>query len=174
MDHHELARILIKIAGISIIIYVLVGLPAYISYYFSLRLKDDSILMFLLISILPMIIPLVAGYLMWQYPNTIANKIIKTKTDDNLSNSKLGYEIEVVAFSVLGMYLLFNAFGDFVYNFGYYLNYENVGVEGYTKIDIYALMFTISAEIIFACVLLFGGKNIVGILRKIRYGKENN
>ena len=174
MDQHELSRILIKVAGISIIIYVLVGIPAYISYYFSLRLVEESVITFFLVSILPMLIPLTAGYLMWQFPSTIANKIIKTKEDYNPRDSRIGFEIQIIAFSVLGMYLLFNSFSDIVYHLSYYFQTKEASGEGNIMINTYSLIFATAAEILFACLLLFGGKYIVGLIRKIRYGNESN
>lgn len=168
MDTHELSRILIKIAGISIIIFVLVGIPSYISYYYSLQLKEDSVVSFFLISILPMIIPLLAGYLMWQFPNTIANKIIKPDTEEKPTDSKLGLEIQTIAFSVLGIYLLFNAFSDVIYHLSYYYKTMKASGTGYMEISTYAFIVATCAEIIFASVLLFGGKGVAEFLRKIR------
>jgi hypothetical protein len=170
MDLNDISRILIKVAGISIMVFVLVGIPTYISYYFSLRLADFSFMAFFFMSILPMLIPLSAGYLMWKFPGTIANKIVSSEKEKATTNSKTIEDIEIIAFSVLGLYLLFNATSDIAYNLSYFYQTKEAAGEGSLLIEPYSFIIATIVEIIFALILLFGSKTLVRMFRKLRYG----
>lgn len=165
MDLNGISQVLIKVAGISIIIFTLVGVPTYISYYFSLNLDNDSVGTFLLISVLPMALPILVGFLLWKFPGTIANKIVPS---DNQVNSRTTEEIEIIAFSVLGLYLLFNAVSDIAYHLSFYHKTKDIAGDGAILVEPYSFIIATVIEIIFALVLLFGSKYLVHFFRKIR------
>ena len=70
MKYEDLTILLIKLSGAFLIIYALVGLPNYVTHYFSLRLAEESVLTFFAISIFPFLVPFVAGVFLFRFPST--------------------------------------------------------------------------------------------------------
>jgi len=102
------------------------------------------------------------------FPSTLVNKLVssssKIKTNEAFSSM-----LQVVAFGLLGLYLLFNVVSDFAYNFSYLYQ-----IDGLTNddnpliIDTYARIVATVAELFFALYLLFGTNRLVAFLKKAR------
>ena len=168
MNYKELTTLLIKIAGAVLIIYELFGIPTFVSYYFSLRLEEESVITFFLMSVLPLVIPLLAGVVMILFPATLANKIVRT-SEEIKTNEEFTSSFQLVAFGVLGFYLLFNVISDFVYNFTYLYQIDGLtNKDNPLIIDAYARIVATVAELIFALYLLFGTKSLVALLNRVR------
>ena len=172
MDYRDLTNLMIKLAGIVIITYTIIEIPTYISYYLSLQ--ENSFLTFVGISLLPMVIPFVAGFLFLFFPSTVTNKVIRSGVESNNSaiNSK---EVERIAFSTLGLFLLFHVISNIFYHgTTIYIAYKigdaaTTNSSGYEVP--YALLVSTIAEFFFAIYLFFGAASLVKLLAKLR-GKE--
>ena len=149
MNYKELTTLLIKIAGAVLIIYELFGIPTFVSYYFSLRLEEESTITFFLMSVLPLAIPLLAGVVMLLFPSALANSIVSTSTEIK-TNEEFTSSFQLVAFGVLGVYLLFNVISDFVYNFTYLYQIDGLAnKDNPLIIDTYARIVATMVELIF-------------------------
>ncbi len=164
MDYKDLTNILMKVVGAIIIAYTIVGIPTYIAYYFAQQ--EESLFNFLLLSMVPMVIPLLLGALLFTFPNAIANRIIKKSDVESSFDSK---ELEMVAFAVLGMYLLFNVVSDLFFHLVSLYLANTKGLPYDTGADHpYALIIATLAELAFALYLLLGSKSLVAVLRSLR------
>ena len=168
MNYYDLTRVLIKIAGAAIIAIAISAMPSYLSYYFSLRLADDSVWLFFSYTVLPMAVPICLGVVMLYLPGTIANKIVSPPEPGRPIVADLE-GLQVVAFGVLGLYLLFQVLSDFIYNFSFiFLNKQMHSVANVTDIELYARIIATVAELFFALYLLFGAKHLSGLISSLR------
>lgn len=168
INYNDLTRLLIKISGAVIIIFVLISIPGYVAFYFSLRLEDDSFWLFFIYSIIPVIIPIGGGLLMLYFPGMIANKLINGSQSEVIAEHDIE-PIQSIAFGVLGLYLLFRVISDLTYNFSYlYLNQKAYGLSNISDIDTYARIIATAFELLFALYLLFGAKGLSKMINKFR------
>jgi len=75
VDYRDLTNLLLKVAGAVIIIFAIINVPTYVSYYFTLQ--EESVAAFLGVSVIPMLVPVAVGLFLLLFPVTITNKIIK-------------------------------------------------------------------------------------------------
>jgi hypothetical protein len=166
MDYRDITNLLLKIAGAVIVAYAIIEVPAYVSYYFSLR--DGSLGAFVGMTIIPMLIPLILGFGLLLFPETVTNKLLKGGEISTESSIDLE-AVERIAFSVLGLYLLFRVVSDLFYHgtsmFALSRHVEDV-IEAYA--NPYALLVAAVAELVFALYLLFGAGGLVRLLAKLR------
>ena len=168
MNHKELTNLLIKVAGAVIIIYQLINLPTYFSNFFALGLVEESAKQFLFIAAVPFFIPLIVGLLLFFFPSTITNKLV-SQSSEPIGNNEITHHLQMVAFGVLGMYLLFYVVSDFVYNLSSLYLVEKPMMEGSPYLtDTYARILSTIAELIFAMYLLLGNKSLSILLNKFR------
>jgi hypothetical protein len=168
LNYNDLTRVLIKIAGAIIIAFAISGMPSYLSYYFSLRLPDESVWLFFSYTVLPMAVPLCLGVVMLYLPGTIANKIVSPSERGSPAVSDLE-GLQVVAFGVLGLYLLFQVLSDFIFNFSViFLNKQMHAVTNISDIETYSRIIATVAELFFALYLLLGAKRLSGLISSLR------
>ncbi len=168
VDYRNLSILLIKIAGVVMIVYAIINIPAYISYYFSLQ--TNSFWAFVGMSVAPMFIPLIAGVLFFTFPETVTNRLIRDGNETNKSSIDV-QAVEQIAFSAIGLYLLFRVISDFVFHAtSIYLALRAGDIANYnTGYDHpYALVVATIAELAFALYLLFGSESLSRFLRKLR------
>jgi len=169
MDYRELSKLLIKVAGMVVIVIAITSIPSHINGF--LYQGQDTLSNFIKWVLLPLSPPLIVGYLMWSFPGTITNKIIEKNSEQTTNTVSLN-EIERVAITTLGLVLMFYALSDIVFNFTYVLA-ENAGHS------IMSTEFRISAEnwghiagtlveILFALTLLIKANGVILLLNKLR------
>jgi len=80
-----------------------------------------------------------------------------------------GTDLQIVAFSTLGIYLLFQILSDFSFHISYLYFSESIENGGTPfLIDTYAYIFSTLMELIFALYLLFGANSITKLIASIR------
>lgn len=169
MDYRQLSNLLIKIAGIVIIVFAVTAIPGHINSF--LYQGQETLAKFALWVILPLIVPLIVGLLMWSFPRTITNRIFEKDLEASGSN-RVAEEIERIAVTILGLILLFFALSDLTFNFVYvyFTNKENMGVITSFRIspeDWGHIIGTI-VEIVFALIILLKAKGVVHFIRRLR------
>ena len=167
MTHDELTRLLVKIAGAYVLVWAITEIPAFISYYFMLNLAEESALSFLGVSVIPFILVVMLGIALIYFPGMISSALIKgerdNKSEDNIKT------LQLVAFRVLGLYLLFRAVSDLTYHVSsLLLNKKEHNIFNTPDLTLYSNIFATSAEFIFAAILIMGAKNIIQLLEKMR------
>jgi len=116
--------------------------------------------------------PLLIAILLWRSPLTVASKLIP-QTDAGTKPKALGeVEAQVIAFSILGLWLLVSAIPDIFYWVTYVYRIKSIGFGGVrtelTPQYIAGIASTI-AELVLGAWLLFGSRGLVGLIRKFRY-----
>ncbi len=168
MDYRNLTNLLIKIAGVAIIAYSFIEIPAYVSYYFSLQI--DSFWGFIGMSVVPMFVPIIVGIVFLFFPAAVTNKLISGEGETNIASIDI-LATERIAFSALGLYLLFRVISDlFFHGTSIYLALKAGDIAQYNTgyEHPYALVVATLAEFTFALYLLFGSAGLVRFLAKIR------
>lgn len=117
--------------------------------------------------------PILIAIILWRFPLTVASKLIPKVTTGEKPKSPLsGPEIQVVAFSVLGLWLLASAIPDILYWIAYVYRIKSVSIS-FRNVELTPQniggMVSASAEFILGLWLLLGSKSIVGIVRRLRH-----
>jgi len=165
VDYRDLTNLLLKVAGAVIIIFAIINVPTYVSYYFALQ--EQSFIAFLGVSVIPMLVPAAVGLFLLLFPVTITNKIIKGEKGKKTPTMDI-LALERVAFSVLGLYLMFRVVSDLVYH-GTSI-YLAGGLATYNTGYQHplALLITTIVEFFFALYLLLGSSGLIRLLDKFR------
>jgi len=113
-------------------------------------------------------------FFFWYFPLTVATKLVNFRGAGGTEVSKASAEqIQLIGFTVLGLYLMFYVVSDIVYWISILII---SGRDSIIPIEISAdqkaLMVATIIEFIFASYLLLGSKGIARLIRKFRYGKH--
>jgi hypothetical protein len=113
-----------------------------------------------------LVFPLLLGAICWFLPLPITNTIIKGEplVEDN---AMFFPELERVAITVMGLYLLYRGLSDLAYNYAHDAELvELLGREHERKAGRYAAFFSTYVEIGVSILFIFGARTIVTSLRK--------
>jgi hypothetical protein len=114
--------------------------------------------------------PILASLLLWYFPLAVASKIIPDIKTEKASTPLDAGGIEVVAFSVMGLWVLTTAVPDIFYwiVFAYRTKSADFGNPELSPESVGYIVATV-VELVIGFWLLFGSKGILGIIRRIRY-----
>lgn len=173
MDYKDLTSLLVRLAGLVMVVLTVADLPNWIPPGMAL-LRKKSFLECIFVVGVPLIIPLLVGASLAFFPRSIANKIIRA---DNLPPEPAGIlpQLEQVAFGVLGMYLLFRGLSDMVFHLSEMLFLQRQASMAHVKITEpiltptkFGYLVATVGEIVFAVWLLVGTKGVLGVVRRLR------
>lgn len=176
MDYKNLTSLLIRLAGFFILVNAITNMPAYFTY--ALSAKDDNAPLWVIIfgAVLPIAIPTLVGLALIYFPRTISNKLVYD-TDDVKTLVDAAPQLESIAISILGVYLLFRAVSDAVYHLSRLFIYYKVissdisyrGIPSVLPQDFGYLIAT-GIEFLLAFWLILGSK---GIAMKLKLSKRS-
>jgi hypothetical protein len=111
---------------------------------------------------------------LWMFPLTIARGLVAFRDPGDVEvKSANADQIQTIAFSVLGLYLLYHVLSDIVYwGFILFISLRNNAIPIEISIEQIGLMLATAVELIFVLFLLLGARRIVTLLRKFRYGED--
>lgn len=164
MDYRDLTKILIKIAGAAIVVFGVIQIPVHFLNYYSL--EKDSFLLFVGITVIPVMLTVSIGVILWLLPGIVTNKIV---VGPDYPKGKDLEKIQVIAFATIGMYLLVRAIGDIVYwgTILVLLKQEQPGSK-FMSLDRYADLTAVVAELLLGLYLVFGSNGLTVLISKIR------
>jgi hypothetical protein len=115
------------------------------------------------------LILLLVAILLWVFPLTVAGNLIPNIKPERQTGKLDGGSIEVVAFTVMGLWVLASAIPDTFYwaVFAYRIKAMGVGSPGLTP-DHIGYMVATAVELAIGLWLLFGSKGLIGIIRRAR------
>jgi hypothetical protein len=111
------------------------------------------------------VLMLAVAFLLWRFPLWIASKLVRFNDSINKISSSISVdELQTMAFTVLGIYLLLKGL-----TAGIYWVFLFNALRGY-DIDArqWASMLMTIAEILLACFLVFGAKGLTVLISKVR------
>lgn len=123
-----------------------------------------------LLPILFVIVLIFVATLLWFFPLTVAKKILPNINPSPASVPLAAKEIELVAFTVLGLWMLAHAIPDVFYwgTFVYMIKSSNLSVGGLRPEQVSAILATI-IELAIGLWLLVSSNGIIQLIRKVRY-----
>ena len=163
MDYREFTRVLFKVAGLLLIGYVIIEIPAFISFYHAYQVQ--SLKLFFFSSIVPMLFPLVIGLALFLFPKKISNQLVQNEDSGTFEMAESA-ALERILITVIGLYFLFRAVSDLTYNLSTLILAENVSITTLGGGLSPAILVSTIAELIFALVLLFGRDRLVTFLNR--------
>lgn len=171
MDYKGLTALLIKIGGLVIVVVMISLLPTYVSA--GIGALETSWLAFFTVAILPLLFPLMVGILMLVFPATIANRIIQGEKLSDLPTTYLP-QLEQLAMTLLGVYLLFRAISDFVFHLSklfwvrHLISIGEVATFDYLSPNTIGYLIATAVEATIAIWLTVGSSGILAFVRKLR------
>lgn len=108
--------------------------------------------------------------LLWYFPLTVARKLLPVMKDSGPDRSTGPSHLELLAFSILGAWVLAGALSDATYWFAFALvtNGSEYG-EVQLGAENIASIWTTVIELLIGFFLLFGARGLVALLRHLRY-----
>lgn len=173
MDHHALSRLLLRIAGLVVIVATLTSVPKSI-VTLVVAAGQDANSSPLLTAMIASLVPLLIGVALVWLPGTVANRLV----DDTHASSGPGdttASLQGIALSVLGFYFVAQALFDTVFWVARIKLYSavidsNGAFAGTPSVmpDDFAGMVATGVQALFGVVLLFGSKGVGRLLSKAR------
>ena len=173
MDYRDLTALLVKIAGAVLLINVFLVLPDYVTGAF--RQYSSSFPTALFAAIFPLLFPLIGGLFLLVFPRTIVNQLVRGEPLSSQSPEFLR-QIEQIALSILGFYVLFRATSDLVAQLAriFWLRHvesphmTNVPFGSWIAAEGFSILAATVIEFVVGLWFLFGAKSILTFVRKMR------
>lgn len=114
--------------------------------------------------------PILIAIILWRFPLAIASKLIPKPTETKHTSAWGETEIQIVAFSTLGLWVLSSAIPNAFYWVTLVNRIKSVsfGNTSLSPENVAGIVSTIT-QIILGFWLLMGSKGIVGLVRKLRH-----
>ena len=161
MTKKEIATLSFKLLSLYAFLQLIDKLGYIISYLLYEDFSGAKFLNFITWAVPPLLF-LICGLLLWYTASPFASSLFKTTGSDDKSNASLK-DIQIVAFSVVGLFVLAESFPDFVRLAVWY--YSATAIQKSPLAGDGAAFLLRSA---FGFWLLFGSRGIVNFIRKMR------
>jgi len=115
------------------------------------------------------IFPLLAAFLLWRFPLSVASKLIPEIQHQDQRPTLSSIEIQTIAFSILGVWVLTTSIRDSFYwiTFVYQIKKTGLRYEVLPPDKVGDIVATI-IELIIGFYLLFGSRGLAGFIHRIR------
>jgi hypothetical protein len=171
VSHRDLARLLVKIAGLVVIVSALSDLPTNLSRLITAD-ASASVLAMSLMTFGPASISICAGLIMiWGAGNITDHLLYLPSTRPD--NGPLAFaEIEEIAVSLLGLYLVANGLAEALYYWGKTeLYYDYVVAHAYSGQKIapaeFGGLIAGGVRVAIGLALFFGNRGLISLRRKL-------
>ena len=169
METKDISNIILKIAGMILVIISLLRFPDYISYY--TEQPEKSLILFISSVLIPNGFPLIIGIIFFRKPGTITNKILVKNSDED---EKINYiKLEQIILTALGVYIVFNTISLFSYEISQLVEVIRLSRNKYGSSFDPTHIFTRNIvtgilELLFAFWLIFKSEGLVKIFNNFR------
>ena len=120
-----------------------------------------------------MLLLVVLAIILWKFPLTVARGLVKFREPGETElSSASDNKIQVIGFSILGLFLLFHVVSDITYWSVVWLVSQRSTSVPELSLDQIAQMVATAIELVFVLFLLFGARGISRYLHKWRYGTD--
>jgi hypothetical protein len=172
MDYRSLTSLMLRLAGVFIVVSALTSAPSTILGLLNARIGSQSVSTWPLAAagFATFAIPFLVGLLLINFPATIANRMVSAgaETADSLV-------LQQVAFSTLGLYFMTVAAYDAIYWWAKVWFYsavyaERVNVPGPRHLteDELAGIISTGAQFVAGMAIMLGGHGIANLLHRLR------
>ena len=173
MDHHALSRLLLRIAGVVVIVATLTSVPKSI-VTLAVAAGQDASVSPLLTAMIASLVPLLIGIALIWLPGTVANRLV----DDTPASGDQGNtaaSLQAIALSAIGFYFVASALFDAVFWVARIKLYaavieSNQAFEGVPPVmpDDFAGMVATGVQALVGIVVLLCSKGVGRLLSKAR------
>jgi hypothetical protein len=164
-----IVAIAVRLFAIAVAIYALRNGASLAPYFYAQGWQSES---FLYAGV--MVVLLIVAFGLWNFPLTVARKIVpphSSSKSEAVSTST--NQIQIVGFTILGIYLLFFVLSDIVYwVFIWFITQRNPSLSMEITVEQKGAMLSTFIEFIFVVFLLLGTNGISRLLHRIRYGDD--
>jgi hypothetical protein len=169
MKLEQVVAIAVRLFALVVLIYSIRNGVSLVPYFYEQGWEGESYFF-----AAAMVLLFIVSILLWKFPLSVARGLVKFKEPGEADAPSVSAEqIQIVGFSILGLYLLFYVLSDIVYwVIIWFANQRNTTVSIELPIDQIGAMVSTVIEFIFVLFLLVGGKRIAEVLRKVRYGGD--
>jgi len=163
MKLEHITALAVRIFAISLGIYVISSVFSELPYVDF----DNLTVVLVAFFFLKLCILLLAVYL-WYFPLTVSKRLVSFKQSDTKEVAKASAdELQIVAFSTLGIYFLYHVIADIFYWFVFFaLSRRPNGIPIDLTMENKADMLTTGFEFLIVLFLLFGSQGVVKLIRK--------
>jgi hypothetical protein len=174
MDHKALSALILRIAGLLVIVYTVTNVAKSFGPFFDpTTMRGVSVWPVVVASLLSVGLPILIGLLLIYFPKTIAINVLKVQGAE--VNPEDIRPLQRVAFSTVGLWLALYAVIDAVYFWGkarLYFQYME-GMPAYGKApalppDDFGGLLSCAVQLIIGICLLLGSRGLVNMLARVR------
>ncbi|MBD9393270.1 hypothetical protein [Acidovorax sp. ACV01] len=173
MDHRSLSRLLLRIAGVVVVVATLTSVPKSI-VTLVVAAGQDADVSPLMTAVVASLVPLLIGLALIWLPGTVANWLVDDTVTDK-SESDTAANLQAIALSVLGFYFVASALFDAVFWVARIRLYaaviaSNEAFAGMPPLmpDDFGSMVATGAQAVVGVLLLLGSKGAGRLLSKAR------
>ncbi len=163
MNPEQVIAVAVRLFAIGLAVYAVTGAVGTAPVYFTGKFEPSVCLLVVGATFLI----LVAALLLWRFPLWIASKLFPyghSRSGGSISVSS--GELQTVAFTVLGIYFMFKAVVAAVYWVFWFSSVRSLGFD--PAADHWASVLKTLAELVLACLLVFGARGLTVLIRKVR------
>ncbi len=165
MDKKYIIALGIRIAALFYIIYIIRDGSAFVYTVVNLQEKTN----WTFISIIILVVLLLIGVILLKFPLFFAGKLLPKSSEENLGGNSNLEDIQMVAFTIVGLLVLVRALPDIIYWLIVMQEYKNEIPAIDLRPEDVGNVFATMLELIIGFWLLFGAKR----LRKLLYNLRN-
>ena len=174
MSARDFTKILIKVAGLWLLVQCVLQLGTTLGSFISLRGQDDASWWMYLLAAIPVLIQVVVGLLMMALPGAITDTLLEKSVTTPVPPAALAQQIEEAAIGVLAVYLFFRGLVDVSYWFSHFglftlaLDKQGMFTGPRMTPDMFGNLISTGAEVVFAIILFFGARGLVRLRDRVR------
>lgn len=174
MDHHALSNLLLRVAGVIIVVSSVLSVPPTVIGLATNDSSSGNLTSAVLMSGLAALLPLLVGLVLLWFPGTVTHRIVGVRHEEASAVAD-GEKLRQLAFSVLGLYFVSSALFDAVYWYARLKLYHSTVAAEFAYMmppvvlqDDFAGMLSTGSQLIVGLLLLFGSKGISNLVAKVR------
>ncbi len=170
MKLEQIVALAVRLFAIVVAIYAIRNGVSMSSFFYNQGWSGES---YIYAGVMASLIVISIG--LWKFPLTVARGLVKFREDKEADETSINAEqIQVVGFTILGLYLLFGVISDLVYwGVIWFVAQRNTDIPIEINLDQKALMVSTFFELVFVLFLLLGASMISKILQRARYGVKS-
>ncbi|HFD31944.1 MAG TPA: hypothetical protein ENJ28_04425 [Gammaproteobacteria bacterium] len=169
MKLEHIVALAVRLFAIAIALYAIRDGASFIAMFLEQERQTASYLFGAVMALL-----IFLAIVLWMFPLTVARGLVKFREPGDVDiTSASAQQIQVVGFTILGIYLLFFVVSDVFYWMVIWFVSQRAHELPELSLDQIARMVATVVELIFVLFLIFGAGGIARALRKFRYGNES-
>jgi hypothetical protein len=163
----HVVAIALRLFAIALILYTVSSFIGSAWFVFGSGSNSGASVLVVIVTVLM----LAAAFLLWRFPLWIASRLVRFDDSINRTSSSISVsELQTVAFTVLGIYLLLKGVTAGIYWVFLFNALREYDIDAHQ----WASVLMTIAEILLACFLVSGAKGLTVLISKVRQAGRDN